>query len=346
MSRAQEEGPYDEYQYQDEQSQLTPTDGRNASRSYRELDSDLSVGLDPSSSRDPFSLDPSQTFYQSSDAQVSPFGGETFPGAGSSQWQYSTGSGTSDFGMSPSGVASSSQVPPITSPMKYVSDDFGPPTADPSWSIPNTPNQNWDSFSQLQLENQEDGAFTGYSHQQGVAPSSMVDQQSDPFSMTVASTAVSTGVASPPSSLGATGSIDASRTRKSKRLNHRSSTGGDTSSSHSSSQQGTRLRSAAQSSRAPMQRPGETDQDRAARASHNMVERNYRTRLNTEYEKLLLAVPVPSDGKKLSKHEVLELAREHIQSLEAECAVMRDENTELKKRIEELTALYQGASQG
>ncbi|KAH7349502.1 hypothetical protein B0T11DRAFT_332574 [Plectosphaerella cucumerina] len=83
-----------------------------------------------------------------------------------------------------------------------------------------------------------------------------------------------------------------------------------------------RLRSASRASKNSISRPSDTLEDRRTRASHNLVEKQYRSRLNAQFEGLLGALPDPEEDdvktepdeqdpadKKVSKAEVLERAR-------------------------------------
>ncbi|KAF4968744.1 hypothetical protein FSARC_3873, partial [Fusarium sarcochroum] len=90
----------------------------------------------------------------------------------------------------------------------------------------------------------------------------------------------------------------------------------------------TQLRTA---SRAPKKRgaaaaqprhPSESMEEVKARAAHNQVEQQYRKRLNTHFERLLAVLPAPgteggiANDRRVSKAEVLDLARERIRALE------------------------------
>ncbi|PVH82611.1 hypothetical protein DL98DRAFT_130244 [Cadophora sp. DSE1049] len=65
-----------------------------------------------------------------------------------------------------------------------------------------------------------------------------------------------------------------------------------------------------------------------ARLNHNQVEKQYRNRLNGQFETLLLALPREDgeggEGKKRSKAEVLMLARKHIRDLERDRRRLED----------------------
>lgn len=106
----------------------------------------------------------------------------------------------------------------------------------------------------------------------------------------------------------------------------------------------------------PTVKPGESLQEQRARASHNLVEKEYRNRLHGYFERLLNVLPgegIRLEGeeeasagqgtanqgqhKRLSKAEVLEKARLHIQYLE-------DERAKLKREIAELALAKAGSA--
>ncbi|WKT50247.1 hypothetical protein QSH57_015195 [Fusarium oxysporum f. sp. vasinfectum] len=99
-------------------------------------------------------------------------------------------------------------------------------------------------------------------------------------------------------------------------------------------------------SRAPKKRaaaqprhPSETSEEVKARAAHNQVEQQYRKRLNTHFERLLAVLPAPgteggiANDRRVSKAEVLDLARERIRALEKQTARLERERRELRGRI-------------
>lgn len=107
----------------------------------------------------------------------------------------------------------------------------------------------------------------------------------------------------------------------------------------------TQLRTA---SRAPKKRgvaaaqprhPSETSEEVKARAAHNQVEQQYRKRLNTHFERLLAVLPPPgteggiANDRRVSKAEVLDLARERIRALEKQTSRLERERRELRGRI-------------
>jgi len=188
-----------------------------------------------------------------------------------------------------------------------------------------------DNSEEVRLQTQQYGnSFNGYSNDPGILPST---QDAD----------------------GAYG--DASRGP----LGKKSSTSGNKKRKPSSakdkdekaSRPATRLRTA---SRAPKQysqttapRSAEPVEEVKARAAHNQVELQYRKRLNQQFERLLVVLPQlncdeegddaeMADGcnsvkepmdKRISKAEVLSLARRRIRVLEKEIATLEKQNKEL-----------------
>ena len=84
-------------------------------------------------------------------------------------------------------------------------------------------------------------------------------------------------------------------------------------------------------------KPAASEEERRARASHNLVEKQYRNRLNAQFERLLAVLPPPGsdddggggDDRRLSKAEVLEIARRRIKALEKERDTLRLQKKEL-----------------
>jgi len=76
------------------------------------------------------------------------------------------------------------------------------------------------------------------------------------------------------------------------------------------------------------------------------VEKEYRNRLNSQFKMLLQSLPreegLSSADKGVSKVEVLVLAREHIEELERERAVLTGENQELQGSVIELKGMWVG----
>jgi len=112
------------------------------------------------------------------------------------------------------------------------------------------------------------------------------------------------------------------------------------------------LRSASRTSKNAQQRVSETPDQQRSRSSHNLVEKQYRNRLNAQFEDLLRALPesaVPAgssldgdgpandgrlkmgDRKRVSKAEVLDMARQRILFLEEENRKIERENEELRR---------------
>jgi len=76
------------------------------------------------------------------------------------------------------------------------------------------------------------------------------------------------------------------------------------------------------------------------RKNHNQVEKQYRNRLNGQFETLLQTLPRDEAGypgeKRVSKAEVLVLAKKHIMDLERETRMLEDENKTLAGDVEGL----------
>ncbi len=116
----------------------------------------------------------------------------------------------------------------------------------------------------------------------------------------------------------------------------------------------TRLRSASRASKNANHNPPATAEERRSRECHNQVEKQYRNRLNTQFEHLLDALPenmrkgegvndrdhgfegLGSAERKVSRAEVLDMARRHIKLLERECALLEGERDELRDSVERL----------
>ncbi|KAM6513431.1 hypothetical protein FALCPG4_015854 [Fusarium falciforme] len=115
-----------------------------------------------------------------------------------------------------------------------------------------------------------------------------------------------------------------------------------------------KLRSASRASKNSRDKPNDAPEERRARASHNRVEKQYRNRLNAQFESLLNALPAQARhsgngngddnehdgandlGRRVSKGEVLEMARKHIQALERERNQLERENHELEGSLRRL----------
>ena len=117
-----------------------------------------------------------------------------------------------------------------------------------------------------------------------------------------------------------------------------------------------KLRSASRTSKNIVPRPSESAEERKTRNSHNLVEKQYRNRLNAQFESLLNALPDSvkspggtsgsggeSDGavglgvdlgeRRLSKAEVLDMSRRYIQSLESQRDKLEREREDLQGRV-------------
>lgn len=110
-------------------------------------------------------------------------------------------------------------------------------------------------------------------------------------------------------------------------------------------------------------KPAETIEERRSRASHNLVEKQYRNRLNAQFESLLNSLPehVRSGGpgdeddsegpmpdttdRRVSKAEVLEMARRHIKSLERNNSTLARERDDLAQQVEMLRSERESQSE-
>ncbi|KAI1464758.1 uncharacterized protein F4812DRAFT_466994 [Daldinia caldariorum] len=147
-------------------------------------------------------------------------------------------------------------------------------------------------------------------------------------------------------------SKQSSRPRKSKQPQVLSP--GSTSSASNSGK--SRLRSASRTSKNTHHNPPASAEEQKSRETHNQVEKQYRNRLNAHFESLLNALPETmqagegegeGDGealdvtdRRVSKAEVLDMARRHIQALERECAALEGERDELRNNMERLRWLF------
>jgi hypothetical protein len=90
--------------------------------------------------------------------------------------------------------------------------------------------------------------------------------------------------------------------------------------------------------------------DPANRTNHNLIERKYRNRLNEQFETLLSALPASRGNnqnkdeefraKRISKAEVLILAKERIEALERERGKLEFERCKLREDLDMLTLTY------
>ncbi|KAK3989341.1 hypothetical protein QBC44DRAFT_327611 [Cladorrhinum sp. PSN332] len=108
-----------------------------------------------------------------------------------------------------------------------------------------------------------------------------------------------------------------------------------------------------------------TPEERRARRNHNLVEKQYRNRLNAQFERLLAVLPLDQyrsslsvgqnghgalassilDDKRMSKAEVLDLAVRRIRMLEADRERMQRDRREMVRRIDLMTGAVQQQQQ-
>ncbi|RGP77874.1 hypothetical protein FLONG3_4050 [Fusarium longipes] len=148
-----------------------------------------------------------------------------------------------------------------------------------------------------------------------------------------------------------------SSTSQQSRVSVASKSASMTSAASTASSRQSKLRSASRTSKNTRDKPNDTPEDRRTRASHNLVEKQYRNRLNAQFESLLHALPdqirhggngtgngnednesdqANDPDRRVSKGEVLEMARKHIQALERERNQLELENLELHGSIQKL----------
>lgn len=88
-----------------------------------------------------------------------------------------------------------------------------------------------------------------------------------------------------------------------------------------------------------------SDSKHPARTNHNQVEKQYRNRLNGQFETLLDTLPHDPEmagDKRVSKAEVLVLAKKHIARLETEKRELEFINEELEEKVEGLRRTWVG----
>jgi hypothetical protein len=127
------------------------------------------------------------------------------------------------------------------------------------------------------------------------------------------------------------------------------------SSSKSSSKKGHQLRSTKPGQRISYTEEGDPALDKGARTSHNLVEKQYRTRLNGQFSTLLDSLPSDVVGaevrvvgtgdaggaeKKVSKAEVLVLAKQHIQTLEKSKRQLEGDKAALLANVQRLKGAW------
>jgi len=105
----------------------------------------------------------------------------------------------------------------------------------------------------------------------------------------------------------------------------------------------TKLRSASRTSKNMASKPQETTGERKTRNAHNVVEKQYRNRLNARFEGLLGALPsslCPDDSDiRVSKGDVLDMSATYIRTLESQCSRLEREHKELTSSIDRLHAM-------
>ncbi|KAJ9129811.1 hypothetical protein NKR23_g12455 [Pleurostoma richardsiae] len=101
-------------------------------------------------------------------------------------------------------------------------------------------------------------------------------------------------------------------------------------------------------------RPATSPEEARARSGHNQVEKQYRNRLNQHFERLLAVLPAKADvdgdqqddilsaggldpDKRLSKADVLDIARRHIRTLERQTSELGVERQQLVDEIGRMT---------
>ncbi|KAI1769587.1 hypothetical protein GGR53DRAFT_7451 [Hypoxylon sp. FL1150] len=164
---------------------------------------------------------------------------------------------------------------------------------------------------------------------------------------------------------------NASRSRKPPRNNNNNNNNsqqqvfspGSTSSTSNNASSRSRLRSASRTSKNTHHNPPASAEEQKSRETHNQVEKQYRNRLNAHFESLLDALPdtmqagegegeeneggggeaaraLDLTDRRVSKAEVLDMARRHIQALERECAALEGERDELRNNMARLRWLF------
>ncbi|KAI4870872.1 hypothetical protein F4820DRAFT_402198 [Hypoxylon rubiginosum] len=154
-------------------------------------------------------------------------------------------------------------------------------------------------------------------------------------------------------------SNNASSSRPSRKSRHQQvfSPGSTSSASNNNAGARSRLRSASRTSKNTHHNPPASVEEQKNRETHNQVEKQYRNRLNAHFESLLDALPETMQAgegegedegagaldltdRRVSKAEVLDMARRHIQALERECAALEGERDELRNNMTRLRWLF------
>ncbi|KAG9239166.1 hypothetical protein BJ875DRAFT_244318 [Amylocarpus encephaloides] len=94
--------------------------------------------------------------------------------------------------------------------------------------------------------------------------------------------------------------------------------------------------------------------DPQTRTNHNLIERKYRNRLNGQFETLLSALPTPAEDssrdeeteKRISKAEILTLAKERIESLERDMEALENQRGKLRGNLDMLQITHNSTSIG
>ncbi|KAK5657843.1 hypothetical protein OQA88_2916 [Cercophora sp. LCS_1] len=95
-----------------------------------------------------------------------------------------------------------------------------------------------------------------------------------------------------------------------------------------------------------------TPEELRARRNHNLVEKQYRNRLNAQFERLLAVLPADQrggqgdseDSKRMSKAEVLDVATRRIKELEVERRRLLKERRDLLQNMEVMNGVVSGVS--
>jgi hypothetical protein len=195
---------------------------------------------------------------------------------------------------------------------------------------------------------------------QSVTPDSGLSSQVDAYTYMYSDNQEPAGLVTTPPTLSPISEVQhhsrkpkaASRHRKGSR--HQQSFSPESMSMSSASNR-SKLRSASRTSKNTHHNPPASAEERKSRETHNNVEKQYRNRLNAHFESLLGALPesmqageggdsgdcgLDSSDRRVSKAEVLEMARRHIKSLERECLVLENERDELRENMEKLRWLF------
>ncbi|KAI1393858.1 uncharacterized protein F4822DRAFT_439759 [Hypoxylon trugodes] len=194
----------------------------------------------------------------------------------------------------------------------------------------------------------------GLPYYQSVAPDSRASDAADAYHHAYPQ-GYGTTMTSPPASTVSAGSSHkkhkhASRSKRSRQQQVLSP--GSTSSASNSGK--SRLRSASRTSKNTHHNPPASAEEQKSRETHNQVEKQYRNRLNAHFESLLDALPETMQAgegedegealdltdRRVSKAEVLDMARRHIQTLERECAALEGERDELRNNMARLRWLF------